>query len=223
MRRPLLRAIRRCTTKTSAPAEAILLMHNLQSRSNKGDMLRTAAAFGVGEIVWVGDTKVGTLGSHGVENFLRFSHFRKFDEAVAYLRTVRRASICGCEIAEEAQPVWSQPFRGTTAFLMGNEGRGLSSQQLEACDHLVYIPQYSGATASLNVNAACAIVLHHFAEWSGMAESPRDSFNPAKFEVGTPGCIVPRSGVGLNQAKTLRADGTVEGRMRTGDSRSAVR
>lgn len=198
-------------------------MHNLQSKSNKGDMLRTAAAFGVREIVWVSNKNVGTHGAHGVENHLQFSHFRKFDEAVAYLRNVRRASICGCEIDEAAQPVRSQPFRGRTAFLMGNEGDGLSKQQLEACDHLVYIPQYSGATASLNVNAACAIVLHHFAHWSGMQESPRDVSNPAKFEVGTPGCIVPRSGLGLNQAKTLRADGTVEGRMRTGAPRSALR
>jgi hypothetical protein len=34
-----------------------------------------------------------------------------------------------------------QPFRGSTAFLMGNEGHGLTEAQIAACDHFVYIPQ----------------------------------------------------------------------------------
>ena len=50
---------------------------------------------------------------------------------------------------------------------------GLSAEQLAACDEFVYIPQYSNATASLNVNAACALVLAHFAAWAGFAETRR--------------------------------------------------
>ena len=186
-------------------------MHDLKSKTNRGELLRTAAAFGVQEVVWVGNTKIGTHGSHGAENHLRFSHFRKFGEAITYLKTVRGASICGCEIDPHAEPVQRQPFRGTTAFLMGNEGKGLSSAHLAASDHLVYIPQFTAATASLNVNAACAVVLHHFATWAGSEESPRAH---AKFESARPASTIPYSGVGLNQAKTLRVDGSVEGRMR---------
>ena len=33
------------------------------------------------------------------------------------------------------------PFRGSTAFLMGNEGHGLTDAQIAVCDHFVYIPQ----------------------------------------------------------------------------------
>ena len=74
-------------------------------------------------------------------------------------------------------------FGGTTAFLMGNEGHGLTEAQLAACDQTVYIPQHSGATASLNVNAATACVLSCFAHAVGYAEERRRG---AKFEVRDP-------------------------------------
>lgn len=37
---------------------------------------------------------------------------------------------------------------------------------LSHCSQLVYIPQYSSGTASLNVASAAAIVLHQFACWA---------------------------------------------------------
>jgi len=45
--------------------------------------------------------------------------------------------------------------------------------QRAACDFFVYIPQHSGATASLNVAIAGSIVLHHFALWAQMPEHAR--------------------------------------------------
>lgn len=35
-------------------------------------------------------------------------------------------------------------------------------KECEICDFFVYIPQYGGGTASLNVTVAASIVLHHF-------------------------------------------------------------
>lgn len=54
-----------------------------------------------------------------------------------------------------------------------SQGSGLSAKQLQACDKLVYIPQFGPGTASLNVNVAAAIVLHQFTVWAGYAERPR--------------------------------------------------
>jgi len=75
------------------------------------------------------------------------------------------------EIHAASQPVQSQPFRRSTAFMVGNEGIGLSPQQLQACDYFVQIPQY-GRGASLNVNVAAGIVLHHFAVWAQFVSNP---------------------------------------------------
>jgi hypothetical protein len=71
--------------------------------------------------------------------------------------------------------VATRPFLGDTCFLPGNEGSGLSDAQKAACDQLVYVRQCGNGTASLNVAAATAIVLHHFAEWARMPERPRES------------------------------------------------
>jgi hypothetical protein len=56
------------------------------------------------------------------------------------------------------------------------------------------------------VNAATAVVLHHFAMWASLPEAPRDGF---KFCVDAPASSVAHSGIGLKQMKTLNADGTV--------------
>jgi tRNA G18 (ribose-2'-O)-methylase SpoU len=56
---------------------------------------------------------------------------------------------------------------GSTAFLVGNEGTGLSEAQKAVCDHFVYIPQYGNGTASLNVSVAAAIALVSARGWCG--------------------------------------------------------
>lgn len=168
--------------------ESILMLHNVSKKKNFGEvlpshsncftaaygqcyltfaqLLRTAAAMGVAEVVVIGASKLSSHGAHGCAGHLRFSHFMKLADAVSYLRNVRHATLCGVEITPSSEPVQTHPFRrtGATAFLMGNEGTGLLPAQLEVCDHFVYIPQHSTSTASLNVNAACAVVLHHFAQ-----------------------------------------------------------
>ena len=59
---------------------------------------------------------------------------------------------------------------------------------------------------SLNVNAATAVVLHHFAMWAALPEAPREGF---KYCLDAPASSVAHSGIGLKQMRTLNADGTV--------------
>ncbi|CAD7970372.1 unnamed protein product [Amoebophrya sp. A120] len=63
------------------------------------------------------------------------------------------------------------PFTKSTVFMLGNEGSGMSEQQIKICDFLVHIPQHSKKTASLNVAVAGSIVLHHFAIFADFAET----------------------------------------------------
>lgn len=78
------------------------------------------------------------------------------------------------EITDNAVAVNQHPFKKSTAFLLGNEGTGLSAKECEMCDFFVYIPQYGCGTASLNVTVAASIVLHHFGVWAGFSERTRD-------------------------------------------------
>ena len=191
--------------------QSFLLLHNVSKKKNFGELIRTAGALGVAEIIVVGAQKLASHGAHGATGFVRFSHFDKFPDAVHYLKNVQKATLCGVEICETAKRVQDHPFRGTTAFLMGNEGQGLTDAQMAACDQFVYIPQHSDATASLNVNAACAVVLHHFALWASLPEAPREGY---KYKQGPPPQSTPHSGMGIKQMRTLNADGSVAPRKR---------
>ena len=133
------------------------------------------------EVVLTGSAHYNVFGSQGSDAFVRFRHLPTLEDAVAYLRRERGCEVVGVEIVEGAERVQDAPFRGSTAFMLGNEGAGLTEKQIGLCDRFVYIPQYGEGTASLNVTTAAAIALHHFGAWAGYREARRSGH---KFEVG---------------------------------------
>ena len=165
-----------------AEKDAYMLVYNIGKKKNFGDILRSAAAFGVKEVFIVGAKKLSLFGNQGTQRYCKFRHFDTLQEAKTELKS-RGIALVGIEIADSAVPVHEHPFTGPTCFMSGNEGTGMNEQQLEACDSLVYIPQYSGATASLNVATATGIVFHHFALWAAKPQQPRQGF---KFIVDEP-------------------------------------
>ena len=86
--------------------------------------------------------------------------------------------IIGVEIDNSSINLEEEPFSSFTAcsssccncnpsiaFMMGNEGSGMSSKQMSICDGFIRISQYGGGTASLNVSVAAALVLHRYHHW----------------------------------------------------------
>eukprot|EP00668_Euglena_longa_P048061 GGOE01065115.1.p1 GENE.GGOE01065115.1~~GGOE01065115.1.p1 ORF type:complete len:197 (-),score=55.15 GGOE01065115.1:236-826(-) len=146
---------------------AYLLLHNIAKRGNVGNIVRSAVAFGVKEIITYGNKDARPQGPRIPWEHIPVRHFSKLSEAITYLKEPPRCCwICGVEIDPQATPVQQHPFRGNTCFVLGNEGQGLDERQMQACDHFVYIPQYGSGTASLNVNVAGSIILHHFGIWA---------------------------------------------------------
>ena len=68
----------------------------------------------------VGKEQFSTHGAHGAQKHLRTRHFYTFAEAREYLKG-EGCWICGVEIVTGATAVQSKPFRGSTAFVIGNE------------------------------------------------------------------------------------------------------
>lgn len=150
-----------------------MLIHNIAKRHNVGTLARSCTAFGVSELILVGRRDFNAFGSHGSTSHLNFRHFHSLSLAKSFLKE-RDCDICGVEITDNAVAVNQHPFKGSTAFLLGNEGTGLSAKECEICDFFVYIPQYGCGTASLNVTVAASIVLHHFGVWAGFSERTRE-------------------------------------------------
>ncbi|KAJ8767538.1 hypothetical protein K2173_017607 [Erythroxylum novogranatense] len=153
--------------------QSYVVIHNIAKRHNVGTLARSATAFGVTELILVGRRDFNAFGSHGSTSHLPFRHFHSLTDARLFLKD-KDCDLCGVEITDSALPVNERPFKKSTAFLLGNEGTGLSAKECEICDFFVYIPQYGSGTASLNVTVAASIVLHQFGVWAGFSERSRD-------------------------------------------------
>ena len=91
-----------------------------------------------------------------------------FAAAVDYLRGrgIALLGTSGSMEAEDLSELITESMRGeptvltrSHAWLMGNEAKGLSAEELAVCDALVTIPM-SGHTESLNVASAVSICLY---------------------------------------------------------------
>ncbi|KAJ1445067.1 Alpha/beta knot methyltransferase [Pelagophyceae sp. CCMP2097] len=164
-----------------------LVVHGIKSDDNLGSLIRTAGAFAAREVLIVNAERCSkrlrkalrTFGAHGAERRVAVRAFRTFEALVRWAKAPPRCCLLvGIEIDDSAVSCYDAAAFGSPGraccFMPGNEGTGLTPRQLEACDALVYIPHYGPATASLNVNAATAVVLSAFAHAKGYNECSRE-------------------------------------------------
>lgn len=151
-----------------------LIVHSIAKKANIGNIIRSGCAFNIHSILVAGSKKnIQTFGSQGTHKHVNFKYFDSLKEAVEYAKQDLNSDICGIEINDKSKNVTEQPFNKNTAFILGNEGTGLSDKQIALCDYFVYIPHYGSGTASLNVAVAGSIVFHHFSLWAKYNEAPR--------------------------------------------------
>lgn len=195
-RSPMKRAQEVTPSGTGVGFKSYLLLHHVGKKTNFGQLLRSALAFGVEEVGVVGAKKIADLqlfGNQGTKCHADFRFFETLQDAKKYFSEEKMADIVGVEIGSDSRcifqknaskkNVFEHPFKRSTCFILGNEGSGMSEQQMAICDWFTYIPQYSKKTASLNVLVAGSIILHHFAIWAEFEEAPMVD---AKFDVEVP-------------------------------------
>lgn len=137
--------------------DLVLMLEDIQDPGNLGSMLRTAAAAGV-QVVYL---------SEGCTEAWSPKALRGGQGAQFVLPIVERADLQAVSAAFDGQ-VLATSLRGDSlysfdltqpvAFVIGNEGAGLSDAMLKAASHQVNIP-ISQQVESLNAAAAAAICL----------------------------------------------------------------
>ena len=182
---PRLEAVAEHNPCTTGRPVAYLIVHAIAKRANVGALVRSAVAFGVANLIVIGEKDLTFLGAFGADRFLTVRRFPRLRDASDWLQR-HGVAVCGIELAAGALPIASHPFNGDVAFLAGNEGDGIPLCHRALCDFFVYVPQYSTGTASLNVATATAIVMSHFAAWAQYVEAPRDPSGREKFAVEAP-------------------------------------
>lgn len=167
--------------QTQQKYKSYLVLHNVGKKKNVGTIIRSACAFNLSNVFLISKNIGGKkykpekdfnfFGNQNTAAQIDYTAFGSLKEAKEYF-VQNNIFVCGVEIMHNAQSITKHPFKGNTAFILGNEGTGLNDNQKAICDHFVYIPQYTNKTASLNIAVAGSIIFHHFAMWAGFEETP---------------------------------------------------
>lgn len=148
--------------------KTFVILDNIRSVYNVGSVFRTADGAGVSKIYLCGVTPTPTD---------RFGRARKdlakvalgAEETVPWehvpttLAAIEKCKQDGVRVVAVEQDSRAKDFasfsaEGDTAFVFGEETKGLSKEILDACDDVIEIPMH-GKKESLNVATAAGIIL----------------------------------------------------------------
>lgn len=140
----------------------LLILENIQDPGNLGTMIRTAEAAGVTGVLMSRDT-VDLFNPKTVRATMSAIFrvpFMYTDDLISEMHWLRES--CGMKIyaahLDASSPYDEADCTGPCAFLIGNEGNGLSVEAAEAASGKVHIPM-KGRIESLNAAMAAGILL----------------------------------------------------------------
>jgi 23S rRNA (guanosine2251-2'-O)-methyltransferase len=146
----------------------VVILDQVQDPHNVGAIIRSAAAFGAAAVII---PERGTSGITGA--VLKVSAGMAFrvpllsapSAKAAALALKKRGFTVYALAADAPQALGDEPFEGKAAFILGNEGSGVGSEERRVADVVLAIPMDERAE-SLNVAAAAAVVLYAWASRS---------------------------------------------------------
>ncbi len=140
----------------------ILVLENIQDPGNLGTMLRTAEGAGATGIIMTAGT-VDIYNSKVIRSTMgalyrmKFAYVDSVDEAMDLLKVsgviTYAAHLKGEHFYDE------EDYTAPTAFLIGNEGNGLTKQAAALSDKLIKIPM-EGQLESLNAAVSASILMY---------------------------------------------------------------
>ena len=145
-------------------SDLVNICMNLTSDFNKSSVVRAANAFLCRETYMVGTRRFDRRGTVGSHHFEVVKHADTLSEVVEHLHG-EGYTVYAFDNTPEYDPecIYDVELPLKSAFVYGEEQRGLSPEETALCDGALYIPQ-RGVARSLNVAQAAAV---------GMAEYTR--------------------------------------------------
>ncbi|GMV46920.1 MAG: RNA methyltransferase [Pseudomonadota bacterium] len=156
---------------------ASVVLDRVQDAGNVGSILRSAAAFGVRQVLALGGT--AALWSPKVLRAGMGAHF-----ALRLVEGLEAAALDALAVPLVAASPHASEILGRAAlpqpcaWIFGHEGQGVSAALRARCALVLRIPQ-PGGEESLNVAAAAAVCLYESMRRAGAAATPGDGV-PAK-------------------------------------------
>ncbi len=154
-----------------------LALWNLRSTENVAAILRTADAFAVQTVYFIGDTPHPSLDNDrrlphvcmkmdrvfakialGAEKFLKLAYYEDLDQLLAILEP--EVQIVALEQASDSHVLPALPtLKDNVMLIVGEERHGLPQMVLDRTDAIMEIPML-GRKESLNVSVAAGIALY---------------------------------------------------------------
>ena len=143
------------------PGVATVVLDRVQDAGNVGTLMRSAAAFGFGQVVALRGT--AALWSPKVLRAGMGAHF-----ALHLVEALEPTDLSALQLpllgtsSYGQTPLHKTPLPWPCAWVFGHEGQGVSKKLLQNCHMTLTIPQ-PGGEESLNVGAAAAVCLYESA------------------------------------------------------------
>ncbi len=150
--------------------EFCTILNSLKSPQNVGVIVRSHVAHGGNDLIFTGQDlpwrfKKGTQAfSRKLEKICEIKHIPDPTKALTWCKANKYSTVA-IEIMEDPVFLDEFVFPSRTAIIVGNEGTGLESNFLNACDHIVTIRQI-GIVGSLNVAVSASIAMYEFCRHS---------------------------------------------------------
>ncbi len=148
------------------PDAFIIALDGITDPHNIGAIIRSAEVAGATGVV-MPKHRSGHLSPAAVKaaaGAVEFINFALIPGMPAFLQKATKMGVAAYGMAGEASKSLYEvkESEGPLVIVMGSEGKGLSQLTRKRCDELLKIPQ-KGKTESLNVSAATAVTMMHFA------------------------------------------------------------
>ena len=148
--------------KVTKKIDFVIVLDNLRSASNVGNIYRLAESLNIQAIYPCGYTPYPphskiTKTARGTENDTPSFHFNKTRDACKKLKN-DNYKLLGIETVTEAINLWNFQFELKSALIFGNEALGISEDVLKLCDALIELPLL-GRKNSINVSNCVSATL----------------------------------------------------------------
>lgn len=148
--------------KTTKESSFVLILDGVADPGNFGAILRSAEAFGI-DTVYTGNNGADLYNPKTVRacmgSIFRVD-VRRLANISAQIKELQKDGfrVYATALDQRSKDLRKVDFSGKIAFVIGNEGHGVSAETLDACDGTVIIPMHEGPE-SLNAAVAASVVM----------------------------------------------------------------
>jgi tRNA (guanosine-2'-O-)-methyltransferase len=141
-----------------------VVLENVHDPHNVSSVIRSCDAVGVLRVHVVYSVEEGPAGAYArttsasAAKWIEVIRHTSIDDCYGHLRHEGFA-IIATAFADDASDLYELELRRRTAFVFGNEMRGLSEEAVAKADFRALIPML-GMVQSLNISVACAVTLY---------------------------------------------------------------